>query len=390
MPSRESVDSETLGALLEFYSCPALIVGMDRRIQAANSALRALVAPELGVIGVRCFEILHGRRRPCARRRLLCPLETCARTGSAVPAIHSHTPGMGDQILLTPIQGEDGTVKACLATLPASVAARMGPEPTGHDEIALAPVAEQLARLGRSRLPLLVHGEPGSGRSRVARAIHRLRTSPGPFQERTGPDLSEDELQALWTVARRDPGLGTLHLRDVHALRPGVQRSLGKLLAAEMGRRRRWRMISSTDRDLRALATSGLYQRDLVGLLASRRLRVPPLRERQAELPEIVRTLLRDIGGQVSDVTPAALERLGSHPFPGNLDELEQILRHASFLCPGGRADVVHLPDWLTRPGAGESAGPRPRAPVAPDRPRPPAWTGPAPRGERRRGSRGH
>ena len=55
----------------------------------------------------------------------------------------------------------------------------------------------------------------------------------------------------------------------------------------------------------------------------------------------------RTWGAEVSALTGAALERLRSYPFPGNLDELEQVLRHASFMAPGGTVDVAHLPDWL-------------------------------------------
>ena len=350
MHTRSPLDSETLNALLESFACPALIVDPDRRVRAANDALRAGVETEREVVGSWCFEVLHGRRRPCGGRNQICPLEACVRTGTVVPAIHSHPPGVGDRILLRPIRDDDGAIVACLATLRGGTRARHRATPgfAGHERVAVAPVGPQLARLGHGRLPVLVLGEPGTGRSLVARALHRRQSSPGPYEERSAVELTEEGLRSLWVRGRRPEGGGTtLHLRDVHGLGRRVQDVLVGLLSADTGRRRRWRLVSSTDRDLRALVADGLFRSDLLPRLAARRLHLPPLRERWGELPEIARALLGDMGSEVSVLTEAALERLRSYPFPGNLDELEQVLRHASFMAPGGTVDVAHLPDWL-------------------------------------------
>ncbi len=389
MQPRSPLDSETLNALLESFTCPALIVDPGRRVRAANQALRAAVESEHDVIGRGCFEVLHGRRKPCGGRHQVCPLDACVRTGAVVPAIHSHPPGVGDRILLRPIRDDDGMIVACLATLRGGERPRHRPTPgfAGHERVALAPVLGPLARLGRTRLPVLILGERGTGRSVVARALHRQQLSPGPYEERSALELTPEGLRTLWVRGRNQERGGTLHLRDVHGLGRRVQESLAGLLSADTGRRRRWRLVSSTDRDLRALVAEGLFRRDLLPRLAARRLRLPPLRERWSELPEIVGALLGDVGGEVSVMTVAAFERLRSYPFPGNLDELEQVLRHASFMAPGGTADVTHLPDWLITPDA-----PDPRSPagaVTPSR-EPTGPGGPAPRGRTRRGSTDH
>jgi len=353
MHPRSPLDSETLNALLESFPCPALIVDPGRRVRAANEAFRAGLGPDREVIGSGCFEVLHGRRRPCGGRHQICPLDACVRTGTAVPAIHSHPPGLGDRILLRPIRDDDGAVVACLATLRGGTRARHRATPVfaGHERVALAPVAGQIARLGRSRLPVLIVGEPGTGRSLVARSLHRQQPAPGPYEEESALELTQEGLRMLWTRGHTQDGGGTLHLRDVHGLGRRVQRILVDLLSADAGRRRRWRLVSSTDRDLRPLVADGLFREDLRGRLGARRLRLPPLRERGSELPEITRALLEDVGGEAAALTEAAFARLRSYPFPGNLDELEQVLRHASYVAPGGTVDVAHLPDWLVSAG---------------------------------------
>lgn len=389
MHPRSPLDSETLNALLESFTCPALIVDPDHRVRAANEALRAGVESEHDVVGRACFEVLHGRRKPCGERHQVCPLDACVRTGAVVPAIHSHPPGVGDRILLRPIRDDDGAIVACLATLRGGVRPRHRTTPgfAGRERVALAPVAGSLARLGHARLPVLILGERGTGRSVVARALHRQQPTPGPYEERSALEITHEDLEALWVRGRAPERGGTLHLRDVHGLGRRGQEVLGALLSADAGRRRRWRLVSSTDRDLRALAAEGLFRRDLLSRLAVRRLRLPPLRDRWSELPEIVGALLGDVGGEVSVLTEAAFERLRSYRFPGNLDELEQVLRHASFMAPGGTADVAHLPDWLITlaPPARRS----PAGAVTPSR----ESTGPgepAPRGRTRRGWTDH
>jgi len=392
MHPRSPLDSETLDALLESFTCPALIVSTDRTVRAANDAFRAGLESEEEVVGRGCYEVLHGRRKPCGGRHQVCPLDACVRTGAVVPAIHSHPPGVGGRILVRPIRDDDGTIVACLATLRGGVRARHRSTPgvAGHERVALAPVAGPVARLGHTRLPVLILGERGTGRSVVARALHRQQLSPGPYEERSALELTDEDLRTLWVRGRTQERGGTLHLREVHGLGRRVQEVLVGLLSADTGRRRRWRLVSSSDRDVRALVAEDRFRRDLLARLGARRLRLPPLRERWSELPEIVRALLGDVGGEVSDLTGAAFQRLRSYPFPGNLDELAQALRHASFVAPGGTADVDHLPDWLStarRPGP-----PGPPGEMGCFTP-PSRSTGrgePAPRGRTRRGSTGH
>lgn len=378
---RESVDSSTLCALLDSFACPALILDAERRVQAVNSAFRARIGVSPDAVGARCHDLLHGRNRRCLRREEFCPLDACLRTGTVIPAIHSHVIGAAireEQVLLRPILAEDGTVVACLATLIGLQPAGQDPdeEASGRAALALAPVERHLERLARSRRPLLLVGEPGTGKSSVARAIHRLGRSSEAWEERSGLELTADRLRELWAVPRNTGRAGTLYLRDVHALSLPAQDALVGLLTAPRSRRS-WRLIAGTDRDLRSQAAVGFFQQGLLGCFGPRRLRLPPLRERWDELPGMVTALLQEIGSAALVVTGAALERLRRHSFPGNLDELAQALRHASLMAPRGTVDVEHLPDWLNPPV----------------RPSPASQNDvgvPGPRGRTPRGSSGH
>jgi len=354
MTLREPVDSNTLCALLDSFACPALVLDVERRVQAVNVAFRARVGWSPDAVGSRCYEVLHGRTRRCARREEFCPLEACVETGTAIPAIHSHVIGAGtreEQVLLRPILADDGAVVACVATLHGLQPAGRGPdeEAAGRAALASAPVERHLERLARGRRPLLLVGEPGTGKSFVARAIHRLGRSREAWEERSGLELTADRIRALWAMAGKTRRGGTLYVRDAHDLALRAQDVLVGLLTAVARPRRGWRLIAGTDRDLRSLAGVGFFRQDLLGCFGPRRLLLPPLRERRDELPGMVAALLKEMDGAASVVTDAALELLRRQPFPGNLDELAQALRHASLMAPGGTVDVEHLPDWMNR-----------------------------------------
>ncbi len=181
--------------------------------------------------------------------------------------------------------GEDSTVVACVATLPAAAPDsqdRPDPSSTRHSGIAIAPVEGQLASLGRSRQAVLIEGEPGSGRSHVARAIHRQRRSPSPRNEAA-------------RSSRRTPRKRS---GSVRAGTKGAGRcASGTSTACGFARRASWPSSSrrapvgdaAGDWSRAPTATSipwsrPPFHRELFTRLSVRRLRLPPLRERKDEL----------------------------------------------------------------------------------------------------------
>jgi two-component system response regulator PilR (NtrC family) len=179
----------------------------------------------------------------------------------------------------------------------------------------------------------------------VARAIHRLSRGRGPFEERSGSELTAEGLRAFLAGGS---GGGTLYLSDVHALDREAQDVLWEWLTRHAGRRR---LLVGTDRDLAERAGAGVFRADLLARLAVNTLRLPPLRDRLGELPEIAARLLGEAGGPGRALSPEALERLQRYPFPGNLDELAHALSHASLMATGPTVRVEDLPDKISGGG---------------------------------------
>ncbi len=204
---------------------------------------------------------------------------------------------------------------------------------------------------------VLITGESGTGKEVIARSIHaRSDRSEGPFTavNIAGiPDtLLESELfgyeRGAFTGAdARKNGLfelaseGTLFLDEVGDMAVHLQVKLLRTLQERTIRRLggtssipvNARIISATNRELETMVEEGRFRRDLFYRINVVRIHVPPLRERPEDIPPlagaIMERLSRKMGKTVRAVSPEALRKLGSHGFPGNVRELENILERA-------------------------------------------------------------
>ena len=213
--------------------------------------------------------------------------------------------------------------------------------------------------------PVLLLGEPGSGLSTVARAVHGASGRPGALVEvdpATLPaSLFESELfghrAGAFTGADRDaPGRveraagGTLLLDHVEEIPLSAQPKLLRLLAE-----RRYRPVGGDERaaDVRFVAVGseelpgrvrrGLFRPDLYYRLEVMAFRVPPLRERRDEIGALAAALVADLAGRLDreapPLSPAAVEWMAEHPWPGNLRELRNVLERALVLGGEGPLD---------------------------------------------------
>lgn len=204
-----------------------------------------------------------------------------------------------------------------------------------------------IARLAPSTVPILLYGETGTGKERLARAIHVRSGREGPFIPVNVAGSIERLLQgrAERLLAARG---GTLYLDDVGELAPEDQTKLTSALMShahesrEEGHDAQIRLVSSSTRDLRTMVEAGTFRPDLLGRLAGYEARLPPLRERREDLGLLAMDVLRRQakGGPVPRLSSAVFRSMLEHPWPFNLRELEHSLMAARTLVEGEPGEI--------------------------------------------------
>jgi len=259
------------------------------------------------------------------------------------------------------------------------------------DSAALAQLRAQVAKLARNQAPVFIQGESGTGKEVTARLIHEMGPrAAAPFVPvncgAISPELMESEFfghrkgSFTGAVADKD-GLfqaargGTLFLDEVADLPLAMQ---VKLLRAIQERAVRpvgahaeesvdVRILSASHRDLAQLVAEGKFRQDLYFRINVITLRVPPLRERPEDIPELAAHILARLaereGTAPRRLSPGVIAVLQQHSFPGNVRELENLLERACALCDG---DEIGVDDVALQ--RSEGFHPTPRAPGA-DRP---------------------
>lgn len=235
---------------------------------------------------------------------------------------------------------------AAAAAAPAAAAPPADPAATlvGH-----APVMQALfrtvARLVNADLPVIVAGEPGSGRTTVARALHELGERRECPLLRITP--SDGEADPLDTISRSRGG--TLLIEDVAALDPAMQARLVNAIESAEGDAAP-RLVATSGPDPLADVRSGRLREDLYYRLAGLVAPVPPLRARLDDIPALAQHLLaRAVAQGVPHRTlsDAAAELLRAHPFPGNVRELENIIRRLVITGNGPVIEAADVADAL-------------------------------------------
>jgi DNA-binding NtrC family response regulator len=242
---------------------------------------------------------------------------------------------------------------------------------------AMRELADRVQKLSGVELPVLITGESGSGKEVVARALHELGPRRGaPFIAvncaAIPESLFESELfgheRGSFTDAssrRRGyferAGAGTLFLDEIAEIPTAIQ---AKLLRALQDRRFfRIGGENPISFEARVLSASAVdveqdprFRPDLYHRIAGARVRVPPLRERQEDLPDLCRTILaRTEGHRVRGLETAALDRLVRFDWPGNVRQLENVLRQAAILAGTDVLDVGTVEPLLGESGRAES-----------------------------------
>ena len=207
---------------------------------------------------------------------------------------------------------------------------------------AMQDVYRIVARVAGTDLTVLIEGESGTGKERVARALHEHgRRASAPFVAISVAGLDarqvdHDLFGPEGKVAQARGG--TLFLEDLDELPGEAQTRLAGLLHAEdQNERPDVRLIAASQRSLAALVRQGAFRQDLFYLLNVVTVRLPPLRDRLDDIGDLARAFLvraKREGLPEKSIDNSAIERLKAHSFPGNVRELENLLRRAAALSP--------------------------------------------------------
>ncbi len=285
-------------------------------------------------------------------------------------------PFRSDEVVLTLRKAaEREQLRDRVARLEAELARRQETDVVAESR-AMRQVMDLATRVAHHATTVLITGESGTGKEVVARAIHRMSPRKDkPFIAvncAAIPDnLLESELfghrKGAFTGASHDrPGLfeeasgGTLLLDEIGDLPLGLQAKLLRVL--QEGEIRRVgetttrevdvRVLAATARNMEQEVKSGSFREDLYYRLNVVRIHIPPLRERLEDLDGLVTTLVRraaERAGQQVTVSPEVLNAMRSHPWRGNIRELENALERAAVLSRDG---VIRLEDLLLNPGS--------------------------------------
>jgi transcriptional regulator with PAS, ATPase and Fis domain len=230
-------------------------------------------------------------------------------------------------------------------------------DPFLGESVAIKRLAEAASKVANSQSPVLIQGETGTGKGVLATWLHENGPrADDPFVDLNCAGLTKEFLEselfghekgAFTGAINAKLGLlevghrGTIFLDEIGDIDPNVQPKLLKVVEEKKFRRMgdvrdRFidvRLIAATHQDLRHLIETKVFRSDLYFRISTVPLAIPPLRERQDDIPAIAHSLLfricSDMARPRAELSAKAVERLRSYYWPGNIRELRNVLERA-------------------------------------------------------------
>jgi DNA-binding NtrC family response regulator len=242
---------------------------------------------------------------------------------------------------------------------------------------AMRTLLDHAQRAAEASVSVMITGETGTGKEVLARAIHGMGPRAGkPFIDISLPavqttvveaELFGYEAGAFTSAEKRKPGLmeiadeGILFLDEISSAPVDVQVKLLRALEERSFRRVGGttlikvdvQVIAASNRDLPKMMADGEFREDLYYRLKVVDLHIPALREHKEDIPDLVGLFIRlnnpQMGLNIEDVTPRAMEALMDYDWPGNIRQLRHVIDRAMLFCDEAALDLSHLPDEIIK-----------------------------------------
>ncbi len=355
--------SQQLEKLFNSYHCPFQVIGCDRKVLMVNQTFKKQLADSEDMIGRDCCPGIEA----CRHKRFFETLEPYSCDFSMVLPNGETVSG---RVQGSPVWAGDDSIilgESIVSFQRESFSAGAGM--IGRSSVFKA-LIERLGKAAKTRIPVLLQGETGTGKELAAEFIHQ-HSSRARHKFVTvdctnvSDELFESELfgheKGAFTGAHAGKtGLfelahqGTLFLDEIGELPLTQQAKL--LRALEKGQFRRVggtqtltsdvRVVSATHRHLAGMVQQGTFREDLFYRLSVFTVSIPPLRDRREDIPPLCQHFLSQLDDEQSPgyrLSKKALAKLLQHPWPGNIRELRNTVQLAAALCDNGDIEADNI-----------------------------------------------
>lgn len=342
---------ELLGCRCRYHSSP--------EVTGADAAAAGLCPPPGLAGGGHAVSIVSSRDaqgRLRRRRARFVAFGTAADENAGIWAV-VEAADLGEAESVTQPEEDPSSEAVRLHELLRGLRQRLGSShPSGRlvgESLAIRQARARIGVAATSTASVVFIGPPGSGRQYAARSVHDAAPAieRGPIVPLAcsllGADLIRSTVAAL-SSRRSDeaaPRRGTLLLNDAEQIPEEVQEDLAAALSA---RSFPLRLMATSSISLAALARQGKYREELAALLSTIEIELPPLAERRQDLPLLAQAIVEQLNAhgerQLRGFTSEALDLLDAHSWPGNLDELVDVVACAHRAAEGPEIGVGDLP----------------------------------------------
>lgn len=363
-------------SMIDAIDKPAIFITPEYIILAVNDAYRNVYETDVIIGKSRCYEVSHGHNTPCDKHGEECPIQQCAKANKATSVVHIHHTESGKKycdILMKPIIDENGVTTGYLEILDriAFAAAESETDKMIGASQTFKKMLTNVNRAAKSEIPVLLHGETGTGKELVSKALHEAsHRSNKPFViiECTGlnENLFESELfghekGAFTGAIQAKKGLieiakgGTVFFDEVADIPLSMQVKLLRLLETKCYRtvggikqlKADFRVICASHKNLLELVDKGEFRKDLYYRIAGFPIDLPSLSERSSDIAALAKHFLEHSDLRHKRFSDKALNKLKQYGFPGNIRELKSIVEQSALLANEDIIDVDDLPEHL-------------------------------------------